>query len=331
MFQTLVGTVAGSVPVNAPLRVVDSHTAGEPTRVIVDGGPDLGDGAMAARLRRFAEHHDGLRRTVILEPRGSDALVGALLSPPAEPDCAAGALFFNNVGYLGMCGHAAIGLAVTLAYLGRVGLGAMRLDTPVGVVTVDLTTANRVTIENVPSYRHRRDVAVDVPGMRTVRGDVAWGGNWFYLVDLESTDARVPIALAHEAELTDIAKRIKSALAAQGVTGADGAEIDHIEVLGPPVAADAHGRNFVLCPGGAYDRSPCGTGTSAKLACLAAEGVLGPGEAWIQESLIGSRFLARYRRGPQGTVIPSITGEAFVCAESTLIHQPGDPFADGIG
>ena len=317
--------------VNAPLRVVDSHTAGEPTRVIVDGGPDLGDGPMAARLRRFAEHHDDLRRTVILEPRGSDALVGALLSPPAEPDCATGVLFFNNIGYLGMCGHGAIGLAVTLAYLDRVGLGAMRLDTPVGVVHVDLATANRVTIENVPSYRHRRDVAVDVPGIGTVQGDVAWGGNWFYLVDLESTGVRVPIALPHEAELTNIAKRIKSALAAHGVTGADGAEIDHIELLGPPLAADAHGRNFVLCPGGAYDRSPCGTGTSAKLACLAAEGVLSPGEAWIQESLIGSRFVARYRHGTEGAVIPSITGEAFVCAESTLVHQPGDPFADGIG
>ena len=253
------------------------------------------------------------------------------MSPAAEPDCATGVLFFNNVGYLGMCGHGAIGLAVTLAYLNRVGLGAMRLDTPVGVVNVDLATANKVTIENVPSYRHRRDAAVDVPGIGTVRGDVAWGGNWFYLVDLESTRAGVPITLAHEAELTDIAKRIKSALAAQEVTGADGAEIDHIELLGPPLAADAHGRNFVLCPGDAYDRSPCGTGTSAKLACLAADGVLGPGEAWIQESMIGSRFVARYRNGREDTVIPSITGEAFVCAESTLIHQPGDPFADGIG
>lgn len=316
---------------NAPLRVVDSHTAGEPTRVIVEGAPDLGDGPMATRLRRFADLHDDLRRTVILEPRGSDALVGALLCLPAEPDCASGVLFFNNVGYLGMCGHGAIGVAVTLAHLGRVGLGAMRLDTPVGVVTVDLVTANKATIENVPSCRYRHDVAVDVAGIGTVRGDVAWGGNWFYLVDLESMGTTVPITLPHEVELTDIAKRIKVALTAQGVTGADGAEIDHIELLGPPHSADAHGRNFVLCPGGAYDRSPCGTGTSAKVACLAAEGVLQPGEPWIQESMIGSRFVARYRHGAEGAVIPSITGEAFVCAESTLIHQPGDPFADGIG
>ena len=316
---------------NPPLRVVDSHTAGEPTRVIVEGAPDLGEGPMAVRVRRLAERHDDLRRAVILEPRGSNALVGALLCPPAEPDCATGVLFFNNVGYLGMCGHGAIGVAVTLAYLDRVGLGAMRLDTPVGVVTVDLATANEVTIENVPSYRYRRDVAVDVAGLGTVRGDVAWGGNWFFLVDLESTGATVPISLPHEIELTDIATRIKRALAAGGVTGADGAEIDHIELLGRAQADDTDGRNFVLCPGGAYDRSPCGTGTSAKIACLAAEGALQPGEAWVQESMIGSRFVARYRRGGEGDVIPSITGEAFVCAESTLIRQPGDPFAQGIG
>ena len=317
--------------VNPPLRVVDSHTAGEPTRVIVSGAPDLGDGPMAVRVQRLAERHDDLRRAVILEPRGSNALVGALLCPPAEPDCATGVLFFNNVGYLGMCGHGAIGVAVTLAYLDRVGLGAMRLDTPVGVVTVDLATANEVTIENVPSHRYRHDVAVDVPDIGTVRGDVAWGGNWFFLVDLASTGATVPIALAHEIELTAIAKRIKNALVAGGVTGADGAEIDHIELLGPAQADDADGRNFVLCPGGAYDRSPCGTGTSAKIACLAAEGALQPGEAWVQESMIGSRFVAQYRRGGEGEVIPCITGEAFVCAESTLIRQPGDPFAQGIG
>ncbi len=316
---------------NPPLRVVDSHTAGEPTRVIVDGAPDLGHGPMAVRVQRLAELHDDLRRAVILEPRGSNALVGALLCPPAERDCITGVLFFNNVGYLGMCGHGAIGVAVTLAYLDRVGLGAVRLDTPVGVVAVNLATANEVTIENVPSYRYRRDVAVDVPGLGTVRGDVAWGGNWFFLVDLESTAATVPISPPHEGELTDIAKRIKRALATRGVTGADGAEIDHIELLGPARAADADGRNFVLCPGGAYDRSPCGTGTSAKIACLAADGALQPGDAWVQESMIGSRFVARYRRGGDDEVIPSITGEAFVCAEGTLIRQPGDPFAQGIG
>lgn len=311
----------------AGLRVVDSHTAGEPTRVIVAGGPDLGAGSVADQRRRWQEHHDEVRRAVILEPRGSDALVGALLCPSPNGDCATGVIFFNNVGYLGMCGHGAIGVAVTLAYLGRASLGAMQLDTPVGVVGVELNAPNEATVENVESYCWRRDVVVAVDGLGTVRGDIAWGGNWFFLVE----DAPVPLDLAHEAVLTRTAKRIKAALASQGVTGADGAEIDHMELCGPPRTKGAHGRNFVLCPGDAYDRSPCGTGTSARLACLAARGLLAPGEAWVQESVIGSRFTARYRPGSAGRIVPSITGEAFVCAEATLIRQPADPFRDGIG
>ena len=320
--------MAGSgIVVSAAMRVVDSHTAGEPTRVVIDGGPDLGGGSVAQRLQCFARDHDDVRRAVILEPRGSDALVGALLCPPTNPDCATGVIFFNNVGYLGMCGHGAIGVAVTLAYLGRAELGALKLETPVGVVSVDLATPNEATVENVASTRFRRDVAVSVEGAGKIRGDVAWGGNWFFLVD----DAPIPLTLGNERRLTDFAQRIKAALAEQGVTGADGAEIDHIELFGNAHAPDAHGRNFVLCPGGAYDRSPCGTGTSAKLACLAAEGALEPGEAWIQESVIGSRFTARYRRNAQGEVIPSIAGQAFVCAETVLVRQAGDPFKDGIG
>ena len=310
-----------------PLRVVDSHTAGESTRVVVSGGPDLGAGSVADRRRRLGQLHDDFRRSVILEPRGSDALVGALLCPPTDPSCATGVIFFNNVGYLNMCGHGAIGVAVTLAYLGRVPLGKLRLETPVGVVAVDLSSPNVATIENVPSYRFRSDVGVEVDGLGTVRGDVAWGGNWFFLTDA----APITITLENERKLTDAARRIKAALVRDGITGRDGAEIDHIELFGPALACDAHGRNYVLCPGDAYDRSPCGTGTSAKVACLAADGVLEPGEDWIQESLIGSRFVARYRRSAEGEVIPSITGEAFVCAETTLIRDPGDPFRNGIG
>ena len=312
-------------------RVIDSHTAGEPTRVVVDGGPDLGDGPIAERLGRFATHHDDFRRSVILEPRGSEALVGALLCTPTDPGSATGVIFFNNVGYLNMCGHGAIGVAVTLAYLGRVEVGELRLETPVGVVPVVLRTPNVATIENVPSYRFRSAVAVDVEGLGTVRGDIAWGGNWFFLVDATSIDGLPQITLDAEPELTETARRIKAALVREGITGRDGAEIDHIELFGPPVSPDAHGRNFVLCPGAAYDRSPCGTGTSAKLACLAADGELRPGEDWVQESLIGSRFVARYRHRGANEIVPSITGEAFVCGDGALIRDPRDPFRNGIG
>ena len=308
------------------MHVIDSHTEGEPTRVVIEGGPDLGGGSMAERLARLRDHHDDFRRTVILEPRGSDALVGALLCEPTRDDCAAGVLFFNNTGYLNMCGHGSIGVAVTLAYLGRIGPGVSQLETPVGVVGVKLLDANTVTIENVPSYRFRKDVTVQVPGLGNVTGDIAWGGNWFFL----AKDAPCSIDLEHERELTDAALQVQAALRAQGITGEAGGDIDHIEFFAAPRGRGADSRNFVLCPGGAYDRSPCGTGTSAKLACLADDGILAPGSDWVQESVIGSRFTASYRPGESGRVIPRITGRAFICGETTLVRQPGDPFAAGI-
>ena len=308
------------------MHVIDSHTEGEPTRVVVDGGPDLGGGPLTDRVTRFAEDYDHLRRRIILEPRGSDALVGALLCEPTRDDCAAGVIYFNNTGYLGMCGHGTIGVAATLAWLGKIEPGVFKLETPVGVVSVELIDANTATVENVASYRHRKDVTVDIPGLGEVTGDIAWGGNWFFLVK----GAPCPLTLEHERELTDTALRIQSALRDQGITGEEGGEIDHIEFFAEAHADDADARNFVLCPGGAYDRSPCGTGTSAKLACLAADGLLAPGTDWVQESVIGSRFVARYQPADNGRIIPSVTGRAFVCGESTLVCQPGDPFADGI-
>jgi 4-hydroxyproline epimerase len=308
------------------MRVIDSHTEGEPTRVVLEGGPQLGSGSMAERLQRFAKEHDHFRRRVILEPRGSDAMVGALLCPPTRDDCATGAIFFNNTGYLGMCGHGTIGVAVTLAYLGRVQPGEIRIETPVGVVNAVLAGPNEVTVENVPSYCHERGVALDVPGLGEISGDIAWGGNWFFLVD----GSPCPIKLQNEAELTRAACRVKDTLSEQGITGADGGEIDHIEFFGPAEAPDANSRNFVLCPGDAYDRSPCGTGTSAKLACLAESGALAAGERWIQESVIGSRFVASYQKNDRGEIIPSISGRAFICGETTLVCQPDDPFANGI-
>lgn len=308
------------------MRFIDSHTEGEPTRVIVEGGPDLGSGSMQDRIERLAKEHDYLRKTVILEPRGSNALVGALLVEPTRDDCAAGILFFNNTGYLGMCGHGTIGTAVTLAYMGKIGPGVSKFETPVGVVAVDLIDANTVTVKNVASYRYKSDVSVDVPDYGSVTGDIAWGGNWFFL----AKDTPCPIKLANERALTDAALKLQRALRDQGITGQDGGEIDHIEFFSEAQSADGNSRSFVLCPGGAYDRSPCGTGTSAKIACLAEAGVLAPDTDWVQESVIGSRFVARYSLNEQNEIIPSITGRAFICSEGTLVQQPNDPFAEGI-
>lgn len=310
-------------PEPGPVRVIDSHTEGEPTRVIIAGGPDLGDGSLGERLLCFREKHDGVRRALIHEPRGSDALVGALLCRPSRPDCTAGVIFFNNSGYLGMCGHGAIGVAVTLAWLGRDIGERLRLETPVGVVDIELLDANTATVENVPSHVLREDVALAIDGYPAIRGDVAWGGNWFFLADWPHT----PIEPARIPELTGHCQRIKAALRAMGASGENGAEIDHIELF---ASVGGVSRNFVLCPGGAYDRSPCGTGTSAKLACLAARGELAPGETWVQESVTGGRFEARYRLDERGRVVPSITGRAFVTADAVIVRQAQDPFRDGI-
>jgi 4-hydroxyproline epimerase len=307
------------------VRVVDSHTAGEPTRVVIEGGPDLGAGSLEARRQLLAREHDAFRAAVINEPRGSDILVGALLCPPGDPSCVAGVIFFNNVGYLGMCGHGSIGLGATLAHLGRIEPGEHRIDTPVGVVTARLHSSGAVSIRNVASYRLATGVAVDVPGWRKVTGDVAWGGNWFFLV----TDHGQELALSNVERLVDFTWAIRQALPRQGITGVNGQEIDHIELFGPPSHPDGDSRNFVLCPGKAFDRSPCGTGTSAKLACLFADGKLKPGEVWRQESIVGSTFEGTVEV-VDGAIYPTITGTAYVTAEATLLFDPQDPFRMGI-
>ena len=308
------------------MHVIDSHTEGEPTRVILAGGPDLGSGSLAERRQKFADEFDHIRRGVILEPRGYDAMVGALLCEPTRDDCDAGVIFFNNAGYLGMCGHGMIGVAVTLAYLDRLAPGKIRVETPVGVVAVELTSANEATVENVPSYRYLSDVTVQVDGLGEITGDVAWGGNWFFLAN----ETPCEIVLSNTNELTAAASKVRAALVNHGITGRNGQEIDHIEFFSAPKDPQAHSRNFVLCPGNEYDRSPCGTGTSAKLACLAQRGALKAGEPWVQESVIGSRFVTSYRTNDADELIARISGRAFICAESTLIWQPNDPFADGI-
>jgi 4-hydroxyproline epimerase len=301
------------------IRVIDSHTAGEPTRVVLSGGPDLGQGPLADRAKRFRNENDAFRKLVANEPRGTDILVGALLVEPHEPGCTAGVIFFNNVGVIGMCGHGTIGLAHTLAHLARIKPGEHKIDTPVGPVTATLHADRRVTVTNVPSYRLKKGFVVDVPGVGPITGDIAWGGNWFFLAD---SPERIDVGKVDR--LTQYTWAIRHALEANHVTGANDGHIDHIELTGPPGDPKNHARNFVLCPGGAYDRSPCGTGTSAKLACLAADGKLKPGAVWRQESVLGTVFEGRYDAMGDGKIIPHITGSAYLTAETTLLVEEDD-------
>jgi 4-hydroxyproline epimerase len=302
------------------IHVIDSHTAGEPTRIIVSGGPRLQGGSAAEKLEFLRQRHDLFRSAVVNEPRGSDVLVGGMLVEPANKSCVTGVIFFNNVGYLGMCGHGTIGVIATLAHLDRIKPGEHKIETPVGIVTATLHKDGTVSVANVPSYRKAKGVTVEGADIGVITGDIAWGGNWFYLVENHGKT----IQLSDVEMLTDFSWRVRKAINAQGFP-----EVDHVELFGPPSGLGAHSRNFVLCPGKAYDRSPCGTGTSAKLACLAADGKLAEGEEWIQESVVGSRFTGSYRReGDQ--IIPIITGAAFVNAETTLLLNETDPFCWGL-
>lgn len=307
------------------IQIVDSHTGGEPTRLVIAGGPDLGDGPIADRLKILRARYDEFRSAVVNEPRGSDVVVGALLCVPHDKTCVAGVIFFNNVGYLGMCGHGTIGVIASLAYLGKIKPGEHRVETPVGVVTATLHEDGQVTVENVCSYRKAAKIAIDVPGIGIVHGDVAWGGNWFFLVE----DYGLEITLNNVEALTNFTWAIRQALNAQGIAGDGGHEIDHIELFSPSLVPGVNSKNFVLCPGKAYDRSPCGTGTSAKMACLVADGKLREGEVWRQESIVGSVFEGRVKV-IEGRVYPSITGSAFVNAQAELLLDPRDPFCNGI-
>jgi 4-hydroxyproline epimerase len=308
------------------LEVVDSHTAGEPTRCVLSGLPELGRGPLAERLETLRRDHDHFRRAILCEPRGSDVLVGAYIVKPVDAGCAAGVIFFNNAGYLGMCGHGAIGVAVTLAHLRRIAPGNHSLETPVGIVPFELRDGNSVTIRNVPAYRHAARVTVGVRGYGAVTGDVAWGGNWFFLVG----EHDFALTVDQVEPLTEFTWAIRRALTASGVTGAGGAEIDHIELFTAAHNPANHSRNFVLCPGKAYDRSPCGTGTSAKMACLAADGRLKPGETWRQEGILGTVFTGSFQPGDDGRIQPTVTGSAYVTGENALIFDPADPFRLGV-
>ncbi len=305
------------------ISILDSHTGGEPTRLVLGGFPDLGTGSMAQRRALLAGQHDAWRAATVLEPRGNDVIVGALLCAPVDPANAAGVVFFNNTGYLGMCGHGTIGLLASLAYLGRIQPGVHGIETPVGTVSATLHGDGSVSVRNVPAYRLHHQLRVAVPGYGEVVGDVAWGGNWFFLV----SEPAQRVASHNLVALSAFAEAVRQALQVQGVRGDDGGVIDHIELFGDDPDADS--RNFVLCPGGAYDRSPCGTGTSAKMACLAADGKLQPGALWRQASIIGSVFEARYSRDGD-KIIPTLRGRAHMSAEATLLIEDDDPFGWGI-
>lgn len=321
------------------IRTIDSHTEGEPTRVVIEGGPDLlrdaEDESVAAQLRVFRERFDWFRSAVVNEPRGSEHLVGALLVPSRHAGAASGVIFFNNVGFLNGCGHGTMGVVATLRHLGRVGVGEHVIETPIGIVTARIQETSEIELENVTSYRYRARVPIEF-GFRgrrvSVTGDIAWGGNWFFLCD----DHGLRIDPTNIEELREFTLAIRHAIRREGIRAAGDSEIDHIELFGPPARKDCMSKNYVMCPGGEHDRSPCGTGTSAKLACLHADGTLKPGESWNQESIIGSRFRAKYELPlcaamlPVRAVVPWIRGGAWVTAETTLVLDERDPFVHGI-
>jgi 4-hydroxyproline epimerase len=307
---------------------LDSHTGGEPTRLIETLPFDLGTGSVADKLSKLKKDHDDFRTTVLNEPRGSDVLVGALLVEPADPTCQFGVIFFNNVGYLGMCGHGTIGLIASLAYRGLITEGTIRVETPVGVVEATLHKneageyPNKVSVQNIPAYRHLTHVPVTIDG-KTVHGDVAYGGNWFFLCH----DHGLEVNMQNLEALTEFSWRVREQFTANGITGANGAEVDHVELFASTPEADS--KSFVLCPGKAYDRSPCGTGTSAKLACLYGDGKLQVGQTWKQQSVVGSIFEGSIQLDGD-KIIPTITGEAWVMSEGTILVDERDPFGKGI-
>ncbi|MBH0085165.1 proline racemase family protein [Psychrobacter sp. SCQQ22] len=318
-------------------KIIDSHTGGEPTRMIYEGFPEIIGNTIQDKLSYLKQHFDHLRQSIILEPRGNDVLVGALLCPVTNPKATTGVIFFNNTGYLGMCGHGAMGVIASLAYQNKITAGTHWLETPVGLVKAILHDDGSCSVQNVPSYRYKKNVLIQVPHLGQICGDIAWGGNWFFLVSDHGQD----IQASNVNTLTQVCIQIKDALNAANITGENGNEIDHIELFTASNDDNIDSRNFVLCPGAAYDRSPCGTGTSAKLACLAAEHQLEAGQNWHQQSIIGSLFTGSYQpvtdlltespyQYPAQTIVPTICGNAYVCAETTLIIQNQDPFKWGI-
>jgi 4-hydroxyproline epimerase len=312
------------------LRVIDSHTIGEPTRVVIDeslvAGLDLGLGSVRERRDRFRDRYDHVRSALVGDPRGTNAMVGVILVPPADPSCRFGAFYVNRVGYLDMCGHATIGLAVTLGSQGIIEPGSFRLETPAGVVGVMWHGGGAASFECVPPRRIAKGLALACDDGSRVTGDVATSGLWFFIC----RDHGLAVEPAAIPALTERAWSIRRALEARGITGDGGEVIDHVVLLGPPREPGNDGRAFVLCPDGAFDRSPCGTGTSALVGCLLDDGILAEGRTWRQESVLGGVYEARIRR-EQGVAVPTVRGRAWLTAETTLHFAADDPYRIGLG
>jgi 4-hydroxyproline epimerase len=311
------------------LRVLDSHTIGEPTRLVIDewcaASLDLGTGSVRQRRDVFRERYDHLRRAIVADPRGVEAMVGVVLVPPTDPSCDLGAIYFNRVGYLDMCGHATIGLAVSLGHLGRISPGPFRLETPAGVVGVQWHGGTSVSFQCVSPRRIHRGLVVRCADGTTVSGDVATSGLWFFIC----RDHGLSIDTEAISQLRDKAWAIRRSLAAAGVTGDTGEVIDHIVLMGPPQDPANHARNFVLCPDGAFDRSPCGTATSALVGCLHDDDLLAEGALWRQESILGGVYEASINRSG-GVLMPTVRGQAWITAESTLHFAADDPYRTGL-
>ena len=336
---------AGMLQFAQVIQAVDSHTAGEPTRIVTGGLPPLAGASMAEKRTILQRDHDGLRRALVLEPRGHDAIVLAYLLPPCTPGAHLGVVFANDAGYLGMCGHGAIGVATVAVAMGMVAavepVTEVVLDTPAGVVPCRVAVAGgkvkSVTITNVPSFLFAQRVVVPVHGFGKVAADIAYGDNWFAFV--EADQLGLMVEKTHLPVLMQAATAVREALVREGVRGRhperSGDEIvDHVKLFAPLAGDEPGARALTLCPGAAYDRSPCGTGTSAKLAVLHAKGELEIGAWFRSQSVLATEFRARVVRetrvGPHPAIVPEVTGSAWITGFPTFVLDPEDPCRFGI-
>ncbi|MEV5597276.1 proline racemase family protein [Streptomyces sp. NPDC052496] len=343
------GASGGAAPFAAravhTFTAVDSHTEGMPTRVITDGVGTLPGATMADRRRYFVEHLDHLRQLLVNEPRGHAAMSGAILQPPTRPDADWGVVYIEVSGCLPMCGHGTIGVATVLVETGLVEVTepvtTVRLDTPAGLVAARVAVrdgrAEHVTLHNVPSYAHELDAVVKVPGFGEVRYDLAYGGNFYAITPLAALG--IPFAAAH---LDDIIAAGLAVLAALGerdrpVHPADPAisGCRHVQFTAPgtPGPDGSDSRNAMVIHPGWLDRSPCGTGTSARMAQLHARGALPLHRPFVNESLIGTRFTGHLvgteRVGGRTAVVPTVTGRAWITGTARYVLDPTDPFPRG--
>jgi proline racemase len=324
------------------LHAVDSHTEGMPTRVIVGGVGVVPGSTMAERRVHFMQHMDDLRTLLMYEPRGHAAMSGAILQPPTRPDADWGVLYIEVTGCLPMCGHGTMGVATVLVETGMVEViepvTTIRLDTPAGLVTAEVTVedgeARAVTLRNVDSFVLGLDRAVEVPGMGAVAYDMAFGGNFYAIV--RSTDLGVEFDRANAADIIAAGMRVMAAVneADTPVHPADSTiqGLRHVQVLAPDSTA-SHSRHAMVISPGWLDRSPCGTGTSARLAQLHARGEIECDDELVNESLIGTYFVGRIAATTEvagrPAVVPLITGRAWITAMGQYMLSDDDPFPAG--